>query len=272
MNANTLNGKTVTVWAVARRPQWIGALLLALLVAAAFAGLAQWQLERSVQQATLNERESETAVPLESVAEPQAPVSSDASGQLVTVEAERVPGDITFVSGRVNQGALGQATVGYWVVGHHITSNGPSLAVALGWAPTQAEADAAADALAGGAASTTIVGRYLPGEAPQESEFERGERNTVSVAALINEWNTEPNGVYGGYIVSWDPPAGLTAIDSPPPNEEVQINWLNLFYAVEWVIFAGFGVYLWYRLVRDAWEREVYDEDGEEEQESAQLN
>jgi hypothetical protein len=25
---------------------------------------------------------------------------------------------------------------------------------------------------------------------------------------------------------------------------------------VEWVIFAGFAVFLWYRLVRDVWERE----------------
>jgi hypothetical protein len=31
---------------------------------------------------------------------------------------------------------------------------------------------------------------------------------------------------------------------------------LNIFYAIEWVVFAGFAVFLWYRLVRDAWERE----------------
>jgi surfeit locus 1 family protein len=29
-----------------------------------------------------------------------------------------------------------------------------------------------------------------------------------------------------------------------------------VFYAVEWVVFAGFAVFLWYRLVRDAVERE----------------
>jgi hypothetical protein len=29
-----------------------------------------------------------------------------------------------------------------------------------------------------------------------------------------------------------------------------------VFYAAEWVIFAGFAVFLWWRLVRDEWEKE----------------
>ena len=35
------------------------------------------------------------------------------------------------------------------------------------------------------------------------------------------------------------------------------MNWLNIFYAAEWAIFAGFAFYLWYRLAKDQWEREV---------------
>ncbi|MEZ5189097.1 MAG: hypothetical protein R2723_11140 [Microbacterium sp.] len=35
------------------------------------------------------------------------------------------------------------------------------------------------------------------------------------------------------------------------------VNWLNIFYAVEWAIFAGFAFYMWYRLAKDAWEKEV---------------
>jgi hypothetical protein len=34
------------------------------------------------------------------------------------------------------------------------------------------------------------------------------------------------------------------------------VNLLNVFYAIEWVVFAGFAIFLWYRLVRDTWERE----------------
>lgn len=37
------------------------------------------------------------------------------------------------------------------------------------------------------------------------------------------------------------------------------MNWLNLFYAAEWAVFAGFAFYFWYRLAKDAWEKEVED-------------
>jgi len=49
--------------------------------------------------------------------------------------------------------------------------------------------------------------------------------------------------------------AGLETIDSVPPLPVGAINWLNLFYAVEWVVFAGFAIFFWYRLVRDDWEK-----------------
>jgi hypothetical protein len=65
--------------------------------------------------------------------------------------------------------------------------------------------------------------------------------------------------VYRPYLVAdaGDPPPGLVAIDSPAPTEGSSVNWLNIFYAVEWAIFAGFAFYMWYRLARDAWEKEV---------------
>ena len=31
---------------------------------------------------------------------------------------------------------------------------------------------------------------------------------------------------------------------------------MNFLYAIEWVIFGGFAIFLWYRLVKDAWEEE----------------
>jgi surfeit locus 1 family protein len=61
--------------------------------------------------------------------------------------------------------------------------------------------------------------------------------------------------VYGGYLVLAEPVAGLEAIRADAPQREVTLNWLNVFYAIEWVLFAGFAIYLWYRLVRDAVER-----------------
>ena len=53
------------------------------------------------------------------------------------------------------------------------------------------------------------------------------------------------------------PPAGLDADRfAAARSQQTELNWLNIFYAAEWIIFAGFAVFLWYRLVKDAKERE----------------
>lgn len=238
------------MWSVARRPKWIALLVLALVVAAAFAALGQWQLSRSIDSGQVIERESETVLPLSEVAEPQKPTTQRADGQLVKVSGEFIEADFSVISNRVNGGETG-----FWAVGHLVTADAASVAIAVGWAPTEAAADAALRSLSGGQA--TVTGRYLPGESAQETDFENGERSAFAPAALINEWDGFEGSAYGGYIVQDSAPGALETIDSPTPIETVTLNWLNIFYAAEWVVFAGFAVFMWYRLVRDAWERET---------------
>jgi cytochrome oxidase assembly protein ShyY1 len=242
------------MWQIARRPRWIGALILALAIAGSFAALGQWQLSRSLEGGEITEQQSETVVPLDSVATAQEPLASATTGQSVSFTAELVSGDYVVLSERRNT-----AGMGYWVVGHGREPSGASVAIALGWAATT---DAAASAIAQLDASppaSTFTGRLLPTESAQQSDFESGVRSALAVAELVNLWKDVPAGTYGGYVVSFDPPAGLDAIDSPPPSTEVSLNLLNVFYAVEWVVFAGFAVFLWYRLVRDVWEEERED-------------
>lgn len=242
----------MSVWTVARRPKWIGALILALAVAAGFAALGQWQLSRAVEGGAVSHEVTEAVVPLESIAKPQQPMPADTIGQLVSFEASFVAQDYLVLSDRSNE-----AAPGYWVVGHAVVAHGPSIAVALGWA---ASADAAASAittLQHTPPPSSVTGRYLPSESPQESDFEAGTRSALAVAELVNLWTTVPDGVYGGYAVSQAGVPGLEVIDSPPPSTEVTLNLLNIFYAAEWVIFAGFAIFLWWRLVKDAWEEEL---------------
>jgi cytochrome oxidase assembly protein ShyY1 len=247
---------------VAVRPRWIAALVLALAVAGAFAALGQWQLERSVANTEAVDRTSETTVPLESVARPQQPVREASAGQLVTVDGKFLPGDFMVLEKRLNDG-----DEGYWVIGHVTTENGVGLAVALGWAETEKQATDALSRLEADAPfGASVTGRYLPSEAPQQGDFESGELSAMSTAALVNLWRTvDDGGVYGGYVVAERAADGLVAIYSPPPSTDVEINWLNIFYAAEWVIFAGFAVFLWYRLVKDAWEKEQHEKAQEAE-------
>ena len=242
------------MWSVARRPRWIVALLLSLGIAAGFAALGQWQIGRAVATATVVSYPTETVTPLAKVATPQREVTDRAAGQMVSVVGRRVPGDTFVVSDRVNFGVRG-----YWVIGHVVASNGASVAVALGWTKSQSAADAATTALAVGAPSATLVGRYQPTEPPDQQDFEHNARSVVSVPSLINDWTTVPTVAYGGYIVDRTAPAGLSKIQSVRPVNDVALNWLNVFYAIEWVLFSGFAIYLWYRLVKDAWDREEED-------------
>ena len=65
--------------------------------------------------------------------------------------------------------------------------------------------------------------------------------------------------VYRPYLVSETASEPLQQITTRPPDQGSGVNWLNIFYAAEWAIFAGFAFYMWYRLARDAWEKEVED-------------
>jgi surfeit locus 1 family protein len=240
---------------MALRPRWIAVLLVALGFAAGFVLLSQWQISRSVEQATVIERDTETVTALTDVAEPQSGVTTEAAGRLVSVDAAFVDGDFSVIGGRANFGSEG-----YWLVGHAVTADGSSLAVALGWAATEREAlDAVPEAPTG-----ALTGRYLATEPPADDDFEAGERTAMAVATLINEWQGQQSAVYGGYLVLSGAPSSLERIDAPPPSAEVELNWLNIFYAAEWVVFAGFAVFLWWRFVRDAVERE--------QEEKAELN
>jgi surfeit locus 1 family protein len=241
------------------RPRWVLALLAALGIAAAFAILAQWQVSRAVEEARVVERPTERVQPLAEVVGPDAPTEQAATGQRVSVSGTYVTGDTVLVQGRVNDGETG-----WWVVAHlEVTDADPGgLPVALGWAPDE---QAARDALAGFESAARagdeveVVGRFLPSEAPirpEDGEDPQAMR-TVAVAHLINVWaDYDERPVYFGYVTATDPVAGLEAIVSPPPEQEAELNWLNVFYAIEWIVFGGFAVYLWYRLVKDAVERE----------------
>jgi cytochrome oxidase assembly protein ShyY1 len=247
------------------RPKWIAALLLALAVAAGFAWLGQWQLERAVQSGHVVERSTERVLPLNSVARVNSAPTTASEGQLVHTRGTFAMGDYGMLTGRLNDG-----TSGYWVIARFTPAEPDAkgrtaqLAVARGWAPTQAGAEAAIERLkAQPTATVTLVGRLLPSEAPTPPAAggDPFVMKEMSVAALVNRWHgIGDSDVYGSYLVEHGaPPAGLQAISSPAPIEQTTVNWLNIFYAAEWALFAGFAIFLWYRVVKDAWEKQRED-------------
>jgi len=244
-----------TLREVMLRGRWIGTLLLCLVVAGVFAWLGQWQLARAIDTGPPEPGATEQVRPLEDVLQPGQYLPEPLGGQRVETSGTWVPEDFIVVSGRFNDGAEG-----YWVTGQLRVAERTSIAVALGWAATREQADAAVSALAdAGAAPADITGRVIDDEGVElPSHADPYELHRMSPAALLGRWHdTDELAVYRAYLASVEAPEGLVDIASPPPQEKSPVNWLNVFYAIEWAVFAGFAFYIWYRLARDAWEREV---------------
>jgi len=245
-----------TLREVMLRGRWIAMLLLCLLVAGVFAWLGQWQLGRAVDTAPQAPGATEQVRALDDVLEPGEYLAEPLVGQKVETAGHWIPGDFIVVSSRFNDGAEG-----YWVTGQLRVGERTSIAVAVGWAADRKSADAAVERLEADAdgGEVEVSGRIISDEGPVLPTREDPEQlDRMSPAALLSRWHdVEQLDVYRPYLASTTASAGLVDISSPAPEEGSSVNWLNIFYAVEWAIFAGFAFYLWYRLAKDAWEREV---------------
>lgn len=246
-------------WAdVARRPRWIAALFGVLAVAAVFALLAQWQLGRAVQSAVSTEHLSGTPVELSRINTPGNAVTVTEGGRIVTASGRFVPGDTDVLRDRLRVGAIDPigGERGDWLVAGFMTDDGRMLTVAVGYSTSRAAIDAAAAALT--TDETSVEGRYLPPESPDEDDVAAGEHTALATSALVNTWSvTGP--MYDGFVVAATAPAGLERIVAPAPEDQTGLNLLNVFYGLEWALFCGFAFYLWYRLVKDVVEREAED-------------
>lgn len=245
----------VTWGQVARRPQWIVALILVMLVAAGFAWLGKWQLERAVLNAQVTDHHTETVVRLSSIAQPATYLSDAAGGHMVRADAFIDGSTAMVLSERYNDGKQG-----FWVIGRATTTSG-MLPVALGWTATKAEADSIVSKMKSTVTPEVLaplVGRLMPAESPVEPKSTQNPQamTTMAVAQLVNVWPASTAPTYFAYLVAKDAPAGTTTIVSTAPISDTSLNWLNVFYAIEWLVFAGFAFYLWYRLVKDAKQRE----------------
>jgi surfeit locus 1 family protein len=249
-----------TFFSVARRPKWIGGLLFALAVAVIFALLGQWQLERTFTVVE-PEAQNEQVFVLNQIASPGAALTAEAANVLVSANIMLDQSNLFIVSNRLQQ--LGSEVVsGYWLIansGALLADNDTtgSLTVAIGFSENLATVEKARVELQQSMLPQAFVestGRYLQTEAPLETVDAAKPYllGSLSLAQLVNLYSQEPVASFAGFLaLDTDPGLGLETIDLPPQEVGTQVNWLTLFYAVEWALFAGFAVFLWWRLVED---------------------
>ena len=269
-----------TLAQVMRRPQWILALLLAIAVAGVFAWLGRWQMDNAIRHNIDELTNTETVRSLDELTGPIPGIPEISAGALASADGRFIAGDYAVVIDRMNSGtddplSDSDRSEGAWVVGHFVRESGAheakpaSLSVAIGWAASEDQArDAITQLEQVPENDMQIEGRYLPAEAPAapRPDDDPHVMRTMVPAYLANVWNTVPEGpIYGGYLVMHESDgqsaeyisgAGLETIDSVAPGAPEKVSWLNVFYAIEWVVFGAVALFLWYRLARDAWEKE----------------
>jgi surfeit locus 1 family protein len=249
-----------TFFSIARRPKWIGGLIFSLAVAFVFALLGQWQLDRTFTVIEPADVKEQVEV-LNQVASPGEPITAQAANVLVSANIFLDQSNVFIVSNRLQQSAE-EVVEGYWVIansGALLEDNDTtgSLTVAIGYADTLEQAETARTEIKVAMFAQAFLeatGRYLQTEGPvaiadPEKPYVLG---SLSLAQLVNLYEGPPVQSFAGFLaIDADPGFGLDRINLPPQEVGTQVNWLTLFYAVEWVLFGVFAVFLWWRLVED---------------------
>lgn len=242
-------------------PKWLGALVVVLAVVGAFVGLGWWQLGRAYTPGDDGSRNTETPVALGQVLAPADNINGQAVEQRVTLSGTLIPGTATVIGNRVQGGQTG-----YWVIAGLVPANTDGvLPVGLGWVES-ADAGRAiasdAERIAQSGENLQLTGRLLPYDGLEIVQTTAADYipQYLSASELINRWPDSGREWYDAYaVITGGVPAVIASesqtIDSPPPSSEGELNWLNIFYAAEWAVFALFAVYLWWRLGRDEFEQ-----------------
>ncbi len=141
---------------------------------------------------------------------------------------------------------------GFYVLTLLRTDTGKALPVVRGWLPGDADT---AKAPAPPRGEVTVTGALQASETPGENGvgarggLPPGQTGAISAASLVN---LVPYDVYDAWVASSDGDSGMSAVPArAPQGTGLDLKaFQNLGYTAEWFAFAGFVVFMWFRLLR----------------------
>jgi len=224
---------------LAPRLWWGHLLVLVAVTAAGWLGAWQvdaWQTRRDAEARDLTAVEP---VPLTQVMGPDDPFPGDRVGQPVTLTGTFLDEGTVFVDGRERDGQDG-----YWLVKVLELDDGAAIPVVLGWVGSP-------DAVNLPSGEVDLVGWLQPSEGTGVTDEDATDDvlpqlRTADLVQLVDA------DLYSGYVVARDGVGGLPAADLAALPDVGRFTAVrNLLYGVEWWVFGGFAVFLWWRWVRD---------------------
>ncbi|MYR30190.1 MULTISPECIES: SURF1 family protein [unclassified Streptomyces] len=229
-------------------PRWWGIHVFVLLAIPFCVFMGSWQLSRFEDRVdTHKDAEATAEAHADGAARPLAkvlPVTTETSGERTRATGRYVKQ--LLVPDRGLDGADG-----YYVLGLLRTGEDKVLPVVRGWH----EGPAPAKAPAAPTGTVTVTGALQPSEDARSTGVNAsgglpaGQVGIIGAASLVNLTSYD---VYDGWITLDRAEAGLNPVPAKAPEGGgLDLKaFQNLGYTGEWFVFAGFVVFMWYRLVR----------------------
>lgn len=233
----------------ALQPRWLALLALIVVLCAVFGWLGSWQLDvardKGAQKAAEQAR-AQPVAPVQDLLPPQQPFPAEADGRMVSAAGTYEPQSQALVPDRLQDGVRG-----WWVVTALRTEQGSVLPVVRGWVPSPQDPRAAATSVPTGPVSLTGVLQPDDGAPTEVSQLPAGQVAEVDAAVLVNLWGGP---IHNGYVLLSSQRASAGAaqpVPVPPASGTAgRVDWRNVAYAVQWWVFGGFALVLWWKMVR----------------------
>ncbi|MEU9863042.1 SURF1 family protein [Streptomyces sp. NPDC047971] len=228
-----------------RTPRWWGINVFVLLAIPFCLFMGTWQMGKFEDRVDSHQKAERAPDPGTLAAAPLdelLPVDKETSGR--PAEASGRYGEQFLVPDRELDGRRGS-----YVLTMLKTDGGKSLPVVRGWLPAGAEAPAPPTG------EVTVVGALQASEnagtkgVHAAGGLPEGQLGMISASALINVVTDD---VYDAWVTVVDSPAGLTPVPAAAAaGTSLDLKaFQNLGYTAEWFVFAGFVVFMWFRLLR----------------------
>ncbi|MEV6671342.1 SURF1 family protein [Streptomyces sp. NPDC051162] len=217
--------------------------------------MGSWQLGRfesrvdshRAAQTQADDARSASAEPLADL----LPVSTVTSGRRAVASGRYDTGHQLLVPDRdLNE------RKGFYVLTLLRTDGGKALPVVRGWLPGDPDSRSDAAAVpAPPAGHVTVTGALQSAETPGSkgvgvgSGLPKGQVGIISAATLVN---LVPYEVYDAWITAPEAQGAMTPVPAAAaPGSGLDLkSFQNLGYTGEWFVFAGFVVFMWFRLFR----------------------
>jgi DNA-binding transcriptional regulator of glucitol operon len=235
---------------VALRPRFLGLLALMVVATLVCGLLAGWQWDRAHRALTDKAEGPQQLGDIRGVVGVGDAVTNEIVGDVVTADGRFAPGEQILVPGRAIDGEDAVIVVAAFLV-ELDDGTEARLPVARGWLPAAdvTGEDGTLDADLAPAVPTEEVrvsGRLEASEAASGGITD-GVAREIATPLLVNEWGSP---MYAGYLAADAVDAPLTPLPAAESEFSRGLDWQNIGYSFQWVIFGVFFLYLWWRSVR----------------------